>query len=192
MDAAEALALALAKNSRGLHGVLAAEQAQLAPVAVASGAARAVRGGTDLQAALVLCFTTRTSKISLEERQSNRHILKILPMHKHSSLAEQPMHAGTSVYKAEKQQQAAENKIKLLGSISAMVDQLSVYLSKRYDSRESFVEQLFRCGCVFVSPLRSSKRFQTTRFSLGTFEKDHLDSPVCVVQCVSRGIKPVF
>jgi hypothetical protein len=78
LDAAEALALALAKNSRGLHGVLAAEQAQLAPVTVASGAARAVRGGTDLQAALVLCFTTRTSKISLEERQSNRYIFENL------------------------------------------------------------------------------------------------------------------
>lgn len=56
LDAAEALALALAKNCRGLHGVLAAEQAQLAPVAVTSGAARAIRRGTNLQAALVLCY----------------------------------------------------------------------------------------------------------------------------------------
>lgn len=190
MDAAEALALALAENSRGLHGVLAAEQAQLAPVAVASGAARAVRGGTDLQAALVLCLTIQKSKISLEERPSNRYILKSLPMHKHSSLAEQPMHAGTSVYKAEKQQQAAENKIKLLGSISAMVDQSSVYLSKRYDF--FLLWRTFAAVDCSFHRCAVQKRFQTTRFSLGTFEKYHLDSPVCVVGCVSRTMKPVF
>jgi hypothetical protein len=41
-------------------------------------------------------------------------------MHKHSFLEEQPIMAGKSVYKAEKQQQAAAKKVKLLGSISAI------------------------------------------------------------------------
>jgi hypothetical protein len=41
-------------------------------------------------------------------------------MHKHSCLPEQPMQAGTSVYKAPKQQPRAETKIKLSVEISAI------------------------------------------------------------------------
>eukprot|EP00349_Pseudokeronopsis_sp_Brazil_P004266 CAMPEP_0202957348 /NCGR_PEP_ID=MMETSP1396-20130829/1767_1 /ASSEMBLY_ACC=CAM_ASM_000872 /TAXON_ID= /ORGANISM="Pseudokeronopsis sp., Strain Brazil" /LENGTH=89 /DNA_ID=CAMNT_0049674787 /DNA_START=344 /DNA_END=609 /DNA_ORIENTATION=+ len=51
-------------------------------------------------------------------------------MHKHSSFAEQPTRAGKSVYNAEKQQHAAENKRRLLGSISAIFEVIGSTLLK--------------------------------------------------------------
>lgn len=53
LDTAQALTLALAQHRRGLHGILAAEQAQLAPVAVSGGTVDRVWGSAQLEAALV-------------------------------------------------------------------------------------------------------------------------------------------
>ncbi len=55
LDTAQALTLTLAQHSRGLHGILAAEQAQLAPVAVSSGTVDRVGGSAQLEAAFVFC-----------------------------------------------------------------------------------------------------------------------------------------